>query len=85
MPEIWRRGNVAPTFKNDKKEDPGDGSLTTVPGKLILETISGHMKDRKVIGSGLAWIRKGKSSLTNLLSFYSEVSVLALEGRFPEL
>ena len=58
MPEDWRRGNVTSGFKNNKKEDPGNCrlvNLTTVPGKvmeqLILETISGHMKDRKVLGS----------------------------------
>lgn len=45
-------------FKKDKKEDLGDYrpvSLTSVPVKvmkqLILETISKHMRDKKVSGS----------------------------------
>ena len=54
----WKRANVTPVFKKDKKEDQGNCRLvshTSVPGKLMeqlfLETISRHMKDKKAIKS----------------------------------
>jgi len=52
VPEDCRKTNVPLVFK---KEDPGNSrpvSLTSVPGnvmeQLILESISRHMKDKKV-------------------------------------
>ena len=57
VPEPGREANVTPVFKG-KKEDPGNYrlvSLTLIPGKvieqLILQTISRHMKNKKVIWS----------------------------------
>ena len=56
VPEDWRTANVTPIFKKGKKEDLGNYrpvSLTSVPRKvmrqLILEVISRHVKDKKVI------------------------------------
>ncbi|KGL80585.1 hypothetical protein N309_11346, partial [Tinamus guttatus] len=56
VPEDWKKANVTPVFKKVKREDPGNYrpvSLTSVPGKvmeqLILETISRHVKEKKVI------------------------------------
>lgn len=53
-----KKENITPIFKKGKKEDTDTYSLvnlTTVPGKvleeLILETTSGHMKDKNVIRS----------------------------------
>lgn len=49
---------VTPTIKNGNKENPGNSrpiSLLLIPGKahgkLILDTISNHMKDNKVSSS----------------------------------
>ena len=56
MLEDWRKANVTSIFKKGKKENPGNYrlfSLSSVPGKvmeqLILETISRHIKDKKII------------------------------------
>ncbi|KGL73116.1 Putative 115 kDa protein in type-1 retrotransposable element R1DM, partial [Tinamus guttatus] len=56
VPEDWKKTNVTPVFKKDKREDPGNYSpvsLTSIPGKvieqLILETISKYVKEKKVI------------------------------------
>jgi len=50
---------------------------TLVPGKaieqLILETISVHMKGKKWSGMVAMGLRRGKSRLANLTTFYNEV------------
>ncbi|GAB0207699.1 mitochondrial enolase superfamily member 1 [Grus japonensis] len=59
VPEDGRKANVTLVFKKGKKEDPGNYrpvSLTSIPGKmmeqLILDVISKHVEEKKVIGSG---------------------------------
>lgn len=54
VPEVWRKANITPIFKQVKKEDPenhGPVTLTVSPGKvveqLLLETISRHKNDKK--------------------------------------
>ncbi|GAB0177007.1 mitochondrial enolase superfamily member 1 [Grus japonensis] len=88
VPEDWRKANVTPVFKKDKKEDLGKYrpvSLTSIPGKvmeqLILGTISKHVEEKKVIGSGLHGFTKGKSCLTNLIAFYDGLIGWVDEGR----
>ncbi|PKU47871.1 rna-directed dna polymerase from mobile element jockey- hypothetical protein [Limosa lapponica baueri] len=48
--------------------------------QLILETISSHMKDDKVIRSSQHGFTKGKACLTNLINFYDEMAGLIDEG-----
>ncbi|PKU38009.1 rna-directed dna polymerase from mobile element jockey-like [Limosa lapponica baueri] len=88
VPEDWRTANVSPVFKKGKKEDPGNYrpvSLTFNPGKvmeqLILDVISKHVEEKKVIGSGQHGFTKGKSCLTNLIAFYDGMTGWVDKGR----
>lgn len=53
-PEDWKNINVTPIFNNSKEEDTRNSTplrFTLILGKMeqeLLETISKHMKDRKV-------------------------------------
>ncbi|KAK4821563.1 hypothetical protein QYF61_022223, partial [Mycteria americana] len=73
----WRLANVMPIHKKGQKEDLGKYrpvSLTSVPGKvmeqIILSAITRHHG-----------FRKGRSCLTNLISFYDKVTCLVDEGK----
>lgn len=58
MPGDWKKANVSPIFRNDRKEHLENYkpvSLTLIPEKvmeqIILETVNSYMKDRNVIWS----------------------------------
>ncbi|KAK4816253.1 hypothetical protein QYF61_013887 [Mycteria americana] len=88
VPVDWRLANVTPIFKKGRKEDPGNYrpvSLTSVPGKLmeqmILSAITQHVEDNQGIKPSQHGFRKGRSCLTNLISFYDKVTRLVDEGK----
>lgn len=60
----WRRANVTPIY------------FTSIPGKvmeqLLLETISRHTKEKKIMRSSQYGLSKGKSCLTNQMSLIDE-------------
>ncbi|KAK4822026.1 hypothetical protein QYF61_006939 [Mycteria americana] len=88
VPVDWRLANVTPIFKKGRKEDPGNCrpvSLTLVLGKLmeqiILSAITWHVEDNQGIKPSQHGFRKGRSCLTNLISFYNKVTCLVNEGK----
>lgn len=54
--------------------------LTSVPGKVmehfLAESISKHMKGKKIIRRSQHGLTKGKSCLSNLIKFYNEMTSL---------
>ncbi|KAK4832922.1 hypothetical protein QYF61_026565 [Mycteria americana] len=76
VPADWKLANVMPTYKKGQKEDPGNYrtvSLTSVPGKvmeqIIWSAITQHVQDNQVIRPSHHGFMKGRSCLTNLISF----------------
>ena len=84
----WKLVNVTPIYKKDQKEDPGNYrpvSLTSVLRKvmeqIILSVIMCHIQDNQVIRPSQHGFMKGRSCLTNLISFYDRVTFLVDEGK----
>ncbi|KAK4826561.1 hypothetical protein QYF61_010126 [Mycteria americana] len=82
----------ADIISTGRKEDPGNYrlvSLTSGSGKvmkkILLESISKHMKNKKVIRSSQHGFTKEKSCLTSLTAFYNEVTRLVVKGRVVDV
>lgn len=81
VPGDSKKANISPVFKKGKKEGPGNYrsvSLASVPGnvmdQLILEAISNHLEDKKLISSQHVFTKE-KSCLTKLIAFYDGTTV----------
>ncbi|KAK4828011.1 LOW QUALITY PROTEIN: hypothetical protein QYF61_022788 [Mycteria americana] len=88
VPVDWRLANVMPIYKKGQKEDLGNYrpvSLTSVPGKvmeqIIVSAITQHVQDNQVIRPFQHGFMKGRSCLTNLISFYDKMTHLVDEGK----
>ncbi|KAK4833083.1 LOW QUALITY PROTEIN: hypothetical protein QYF61_027745 [Mycteria americana] len=88
--QSWLTGEVPVDWRlaNGRKEDLGNYrpvSLTSVLVKLmeqfILSAITQHIEDNQGIKSSQHGFRKGRSCLTNLISFYDKVTHLVDEGK----
>ncbi|KAK4823799.1 hypothetical protein QYF61_006521 [Mycteria americana] len=87
-PVDWRLANVMPIYKKGWKEDLGNYrpvSLTSMPGKVMKQTILSdiiwHVQDKQVMRPSQHGFMKGRSCLTNLISFYDKVTHLVDEGK----
>ena len=88
VPTDWKLASVTPIYKKGRKDDPGNYrpvSLTSVPAKLmeqlILRTIIQHVRDNQMIRPSQRGFMKGRSCLTNLISFYNRATCLLDEGK----
>ena len=88
VPEDWRLANVTPIYKQGCREDPGNYrpvSLISVPRKImeqiVLREITRHVQVNQGIRPSQHGFTKGRSFLTNLISFYDLVTCLVDEGK----
>ena len=87
VPLMWRQANVVPIFKKGDKSLTANYrpvSLTSIVGKIlesvIARNIRNHLERHNLINESQHGFTKGKSCLTNLLSFYSKVFEAADNG-----
>ncbi|GAB0182372.1 mitochondrial enolase superfamily member 1 [Grus japonensis] len=88
VPDDWRLANVTPIYKKGRKEDLGNYrpvSPTSVPRKImerfILSVLTRQVQDNQGIRPSQHGFIKGRSFLTNLISFYDQVTCLVDEGK----
>ncbi|RMB93702.1 hypothetical protein DUI87_29932 [Hirundo rustica rustica] len=88
VPDDWKLANVTPIHKKGGREDPSNYrpvSLTSVPGKImeqfILNVITQNLQDGQGLRPSQHGFRRGRSCLTNLNSFYDQVTHLVEAGR----
>jgi len=88
VPDDWRTANVTPIYKTGRTENPRNYrpvSLTLVPGKImerfILSALTRDVKDHHGIRPSQHGFMQGRSCLTNLISFYDQVTCLVDEGK----
>ncbi|PKU49222.1 rna-directed dna polymerase from mobile element jockey-like [Limosa lapponica baueri] len=88
VPVDWRLANETFIYEKGQKEDPGNYRLvrlTSVLGKVMEQIISSaitwHIQDNQEIRPSQHGFRKGRSCLTNLISFYDKVTCLVDEGK----
>ena len=88
VPHAWRKANTAFFFKKHQKVDPGNYRLVRLIWalqRILLEHISGHMKEKKVTGNCQCAFTKGKSCLNNLIAAFDKMTGFVGEGRVAEV
>ncbi|KAJ7422682.1 hypothetical protein WISP_36872 [Willisornis vidua] len=86
VPHDWKLANVTPIHKKGCKAGPGNCrlvSLASVPGRVMeqisLTAITQHLQGGQGIRPSHHGFRRGKSCLTNLISFHDQVTHLVDE------
>ncbi|TRZ09516.1 hypothetical protein HGM15179_017584 [Zosterops borbonicus] len=81
VPGDWKLAKVTPIHKKSGKEDPSNYrpvSLIPVPSKVMeqfmLSLIMQHLQDVQGIRPSQCGFRRNRSCLTNLISFYDQVT-----------
>ena len=92
LPEDWKRATVVPIHKGGSSADAKHYrpvSLTSVLRKvlerLIRDTVCRHLVDHSLLSSSQHGFLKGKSCLTNLLTFLNDVTRNLDEGKEVEV
>ena len=87
VPQDWKTANVTPIYKSGsriKAENYRPISLTSVVCKilesLMRDTIVSHLEDKLLLYDSQHGFRKGRSCLTNLLSFLDKITGVIDEG-----
>ena len=87
VPQEWKEARVSPLFKKGKKDKPENYrpvSLTSIIGKIlesiIKDSLVKHLDTHKLIRNSQHGFTKGKSCLTNILSFMESVTQHVDEG-----
>ena len=87
VPDDWKSSNIAPIFKNGKRGLPENYrpvSLTSQVSKMfesiIRDRIVYHLESQCLLRDSQHGFRKGKSCLTNLLTFLDRVTGSVDEG-----
>jgi len=92
VPADCKLANVTAVYKKGKKEDSGNYrpvSLTSAPGKtmekIILGTVERRLKNNAIIRHSQCGFTKGKSCLSNLISFYDKITCLVDERKVVDM
>lgn len=87
VPCDWKKSNVTPIFKSGDKESPNNYrpvSLTCISCKVIetfiRDTLVSYLTENNIINSNQHGFTKGKSCLTNLLTFLDYVNEYVDQG-----
>lgn len=75
-----KEANIAACLKKDEKEDPGK-----VMQQIFLETMSEHIKIRKVTGNSQHLVTMGKINLTFRVAFFDGLAGCVDKGRTAEV
>ncbi|KAK8741933.1 hypothetical protein OTU49_002018 [Cherax quadricarinatus] len=80
VPDKWKMANVIPIFKTGDRSLASNYrpiSLTSIVGKfmesIIAEAVRSHLEKHKLINESQHGFTKGRSCLTNLLTFFTKV------------
>lgn len=72
VPKGWKKQK---SILSLRKARTASLTLISVMEQVILQTISKHLKDKKLIWNGQHQFMRGKSCLTNLMAFCSETTI----------